>query len=292
MLISMTGYGRTSVSSKYGKFTIEIQSLNRKFLESFLVIPKELLRFEIEIKQWIAEKIRRGQVTVRITRSMETKDVGDLLPDETVLSKLFESWTKTAKKLKLDASQINIPFLANQSQLLFSNKDFKDEEAIRKVLKKGINTALDEMLEMKQKEGTVLAKDILKRLKYISLQIQLIEKCAPTATTRFKERLLQKINEFIESDALDDRVLKEVAIYSDKIDITEEILRFKSHIDQFNSILQSIEAVGRKMDFLIQEMMREINTIASKSSEAAISKSVIEVKTELERIREQVQNVE
>ncbi len=292
MLTSMTGYGRSSISSKYGKFTIEVQSLNRKFLESFLVLPKEMLRYEIEIKRWIAEKIRRGQVTVRITRSMDTKDLKDLLPDETVLSKLLDSWVKTAKKLSLDTSQINVPFLANQSQLLFNTKDFKDEEAIRKVLKKGINTALDEMIEMKKKEGTTLAKDMSKRLKCISQQIQLIEKCAPTATERFKERLLQKINEFVESDAPDDRVLKEIAIYSDKIDITEEILRFKSHIDQFSAILQNDDAVGRKMDFLIQEMIREINTIASKSSEVAISRSVIEVKTELERIREQVQNIE
>jgi uncharacterized protein (TIGR00255 family) len=293
MLISMTGYGRASISSRYGKFTIEIQSLNRKFLESFIIIPKEMMRFEIEIKNWISQEVRRGQVTVRITKSMEMQNIQDVLPDEKVISKLLNSWSVIAKNLKLDQSQINIPFLANQMQLLTISEEIKDQEELREFLKKGFNDALKKMIEMKQKEGSILANDIQKRLKLIMQQIKIIKKSAPDAAVRLKQRLSKTVNEFVESSALDERILKEIAIYSDKLDITEEIIRFESHINQFTAVLSEKKgSVGRKMDFLIQEMVREINTIAAKSSEIKIAESVIVIKTELERIREQIQNVE
>jgi len=294
MFTSMTGYGRANASSKYGKFLIEIQSVNRKFLETFVILPKELMRFEVEIKRWISDHIKRGQITVRIVLSPETKEVSEFLPNEILLKKLSNSWKSIARKLHLDEKQVNLQFLAQQSQQLITSSNVRHEEKIREVLKKGINIALREMILMKKKEGSILATDMQKRLKYLAKKIKAIEKSAPDSALRFKNRLLQKVKEFFPPQGeIDERVLKEIAIYSEKVDITEEIIRFCSHLEQFTQLLKEKKnAIGRKMDFIIQEMFREINTIAAKSSEVSISRNVIEIKAELEKIREQVQNIE
>ncbi|PIS00717.1 MAG: YicC family protein [Chlamydiae bacterium CG10_big_fil_rev_8_21_14_0_10_35_9] len=293
MITSMTGYGRSSIAFKHGRFVIEVQSLNRKHLESFVALPKELARFEIEIKKWIAEQIQRGQISLRVTSIIETKEIKDLLPDVDLLKEFQTGWYKIAKALNFSKEDISLSFLTSQLQSFMAGKQLDEEKTVRKILQEGVSKALSELIEMKRKEGSILKKDLSKRMSTLKKIIKQIEVKSPLAAEKYRQRLEKRLEEFLEDKDTDERILREIAIFSEKIDITEEITRFKSHLEQFSSLLSEKEEVkGRKMDFLIQELVRETNTIASKSSDVSISKAVIEIKAELEKIREQVQNIE
>jgi uncharacterized protein (TIGR00255 family) len=169
----------------------------------------------------------------------------------------------------------------------------KDFSVDFKEILKCLDAALDELIIMKEKEGDILLKDIKKRLKLIESLVLKIEGKSKTATEDFEKKLKERLESFLpKGGEVDERILKEIAIYADKVDITEEITRLKSHIEQFNLFCEKKEIIGRKMDFLLQEMTREINTVSSKSSTTQVSVHVVEIKSELEKIREQVQNIE
>lgn len=269
----MTGFGRF-VSEK---LTVEIQSLNRKGLEIAISLPKELSHAELSIRKWVAEAVSRGAVSVRIFVSSTS-----LTPDLSLLKKGKQAWEKLAKSLDMDVGEITLSFLLEHSPPLAAVEEKPVEEGIKKALK--------ELMQMKQREGEMLGKEIKLRLKNLEKGLQQIEKNGKNATTKMREKLSEKLLE-LQMDAMNERLLKEVALFAEKVDITEEICRFKSHIAQFSELLLS-EHPGRKIDFLIQEMGREVNTIGSKSLDAAISHLVVEMKAELEKMREQVQNIE
>lgn len=292
MLTSMTGYGRVSFPSSLGRFVIEIQSLNRKFLESFISLPKQFMRFEVEIKKWVAKEITRGQISVRISFTQEAKQVKELLPDLVFLKKLKAEWDKVAKELDLSKEEVDLSFLSKQMEEMSLTQTSQDDKKIKAILQEGVDKALKELMGMKRKEGAVLARDLQKRVLFLEKCIQQIKDHAPLSCVKYRQKLEKRLEEFAESKDLDERILREIAIFSEKVDITEEIVRFKAHLEQFAALLTKNQAVGKKMEFLIQELAREINTIAAKSSDVIIAKIVIETKTELEKIREQVQNIE
>lgn len=293
MIRSMTGFGRSSIETKKGSYVVEIQSVNRRFLEATVYVPKEYLCIETDIRKVLAKKISRGQIIVRLSFYPLEDSVQDLLPDIKLLKNLKKGWEDLSRDLGFKEHFIDINFLSHQLKLLPRSEKFKDLSSDFKEIMKCVDAATDELISMKEKEGELLLKDMKKRIKLIESLVLKIEGKSKTATADYEKKLKERLEGFApKGGEIDERVLKEIAIYADKIDITEEITRLKSHIEQFNLFCDKKEVIGRKMDFLLQEMTREINTISSKSSCTQVSIYVVDVKSELEKIREQVQNIE
>jgi len=290
MLSSMTGFGRAISDAPFGRITVEIQSVNRKYLEVFVSMPKEFGRFEPEVRKWVGEAISRGQVSVRIFLNPNAGALEALLPDAEILKSLKKSWEKIAKEIGTDSKEISLAFLmqylpAQQKQDLAREEDLP-------VLQACVNEALQSLVKMKKVEGSALAEDLSTRLEALARMLDEIEKHTPDATKKMRHKLLEKIEEVFKSgQEAEERLVREVALFAERVDVSEEITRFRSHLVQFKEVLKGA-IVGRKMDFLIQELGREVNTIGSKSMEAKISHLVVDMKSELEKMREQVQNIE
>ncbi len=288
MLRSMTGFGRAVLDASLGRFTVEIQSVNRKYLEIFVSAPKEFGQFEHEVRKWVLEAVSRGQISVRIYFDPSTGAIRELLPDTKMLKELKKEWERVAKEAGIDPQDVDLPFL--MQYLPVQSKAVKDEDL--KELNRCIQEAISSLMDMKLAEGKALSADLATRIKELERMIGDVKKHAPDATQKMKAKLFEKMEEMLKlGPEVEERLLREVALFAEKVDISEEITRFRSHIEQFKKLLKE-EIVGRKMDFLLQEMGREINTIGSKSMDARISYTVVSVKSELEKIREQVQNIE
>lgn len=294
MLISMTGFGRSVCKTIFGRITVEIQSVNRKHLELFISLPKEFTLYELELRKSVAERIGRGQVSLRVFLSPDKKILSGLLPDATLLKQIKESWIQLASECGYDEKSIDLPLLLQTLSGLPQNaaSEWKEEEL--GILKECVFEAVEAVIEMKRQEGTALERDIRERLYRIDGSIQEIEKLSPDQISRQRAKLSERMKELLEPGGdLDERLLREIAFFAERIDISEEITRMRSHLEQFQSVLRSEESsVGRKLEFVLQEMGREINTIGSKSQDAAISRLVVETKSDLEKIREQIQNIE
>lgn len=288
MLSSMTGFGRTVLEAPFGRLTVEIQSVNRKYLEVFISLPKEFSRFEPLLRKWVSDAVSRGQISVRIYLTPTANAIEELLPDIEVLKGLKKGWDKIAKQVGIDPKEVDLAFLMNYLPVLPSEPSDEDLATLKKCALEAIHA----LVAMKQTEGKALARDLSERIKELERMIQEVEKHAPDATEKMRQKLFEKMEEILKSSPeMEERLLREVALFAERVDIAEEITRFRSHIAQFKTLLKE-DIVGRKMDFLLQEMGREINTIGSKSMETKISHLVVEMKSELEKMREQVQNIE
>lgn len=285
---SMTAYARVKSQEIKGlSWTVELHSVNRKTLEIYMHLGKELLFLELEMRKMIAKLIHRGQVTVKVHFTKAKKNE-IFLP---LLKKLKTEFVKLSKDLHLDSEEVTLPFLLSQ----FDRLSLEDEmgEKIQTELKKTLEDALEDFIKMKEVEGKALTSDIKKRCKLLSEYLSQIEKESRKSPEQYQKKLRDRLKEILSEAEMDERVLREVAIFAEKVDITEEITRMRSHLQQTEELLQSKEdSVGRKLDFLIQEMLREINTIASKTPILEVTKKTIDSKAELEKIREQVQNIE
>ena len=280
----MTGFGRSISDTPFGKLTVEIQSVNRKYLEVSFAGPKEFARFEQEVRVLVNAAVSRGQVSVRLT--LTQSGTSALVPDIQMLKELKTSWQQIAHSLGYSPQEITLPFLIQYLPPLTK------EDADFQYIQPCVNQALADLVEMKKTEGAALGQDLIMRLKVLEKNLAKIEALSSNACEKMRQKLLEKMEEVLKSNlANDERLLKEVALFAEKVDITEEITRFRSHIAQFRSILKE-QIVGRKMDFLIQEFGREINTIGSKAMDAQIAHLVVEIKVELEKMREQIQNIE
>ncbi len=291
MLMSMTGFGRGVVDAPLGRLIAEIQSVNRKHFEVAVHLPRELSRFENEIRKWVAESISRGFVTVRMQFIPSKEALQDLLPDLEILKALKSGWEKLSSQLGLDPQKIDLPFIAGYVPAAQKNDLLQDQDL--PLLEQCVNTALQGLLNMKKQEGKALSKDVQGRLDAIKKMVSSIGEFSPDATGKMRQKLLDKIAAVLpKNEEMDERIVREVALFAEKVDIAEELIRLQSHFSQFEECLRSKGAVGRKMEFVVQEIGREINTIGSKSCEAKISYLVVEMKSELEKIREQIQNIE
>jgi uncharacterized protein (TIGR00255 family) len=296
MLRSMTAYGRASISASFGQIFVEIYSLNRRYLEIYTSLPRELNRFEIDIRKWISEAISRGHVNIRISVHYENKTPMLVSPNLPLAKQLKDAWKAIAAELNVkdEKDLLSQALVADKEFLLTYLDAIEDTETYREALHKAISDALDELIKMKTAEGEILQEDITARLNILQQKIDQIEKKGTAATDRYREKLVETLEKILPGAVEnEDRILREVAVYAERIDTTEEIVRFKSHVKQFQKLLNSSDpALGKTLDFLLQEMNREINTIGSKSAEGEISHRVVEMKSELEKIREQIQNVE
>jgi uncharacterized protein (TIGR00255 family) len=284
MIRSMTAYGSAKRVTPSGKWAIEVHSVNRKGLDLNLFLPRELLSFDPEVRKILAQEIQRGLVTLRVNFEPEQIQ-GPLLS----LKAIKEKWDKIARELGFRSSDaIDFRFLIERMKeevVIGDGKEFKVD------LFTSISEALKKFIEMREKEGSALRKDFILRLKTIRTQLKKIEKKAPLLQEKYQKKLKARITEVASLDK--DRLLREVMIYAERVDVTEEITRLYSHMTQFEDLLRAKEkSVGRTLDFLTQEMGREINTLTAKAGDSEISKLAIGIKSEIEKIREQVQNIE
>lgn len=293
MARSMTAYGRSHVKTKEGHFIIEIHSVNRKSLDIHSNVPKEMLSIEMDLRRRLSEEVKRGNITIRIT-----KEAGHgaclTLPSFDVLKGMHQEWVECAKDLGYDAEEA-VPFPAlMQTAMTVPSSLLQVDDQFKKELMKGFDEAVQAFITMKETEGNALRDDLLPRLDDIEKKVETIKTFAKEAPKRFHDRLVKKLEELeINHEGDEDRLTREVVIYADKVDVTEEITRLASHVKQFHDILKgSQRRVGRELDFLAQEMNREVNTIASKSQELEITQAILAVKSELDKIREQLQNIE
>jgi uncharacterized protein (TIGR00255 family) len=292
MLASMTGFGRALVDAPFGRLVVEIQSVNRKYLEIFVSLPKEFGRFEHEVRKWIGELVSRGQISVRIYLIPSADTIEGLLPDPEVLLRLKYGWEKISQGLGYDPRSIDLSFLVQQMPLQSKVEMAKDTDL--PILHRVVDEALQHLLIMKKTEGKALMEDLGSRIKELDRMVGEVEQIAPDATLKMRKKLSEKMEEFIkQGEEGEDRLMREIAFFAEKVDVSEEMTRLRSHFAQFKEFLSPQAAIiGRKMDFLVQEMGREINTIGSKSMDSKISHLVVEMKSELEKMREQIQNIE
>lgn len=288
----MTAYGRASLATPLGKFTIEIHSVNRRYLEVSTFLSREWIRFDPEIKKWISEKIARGAVTVRVSIVPEKESPFVVTPNLSLALQLKSAWDQIAKALDLKEG-FDLKMLAREPGILLYEENIPAENEYQESLKRVVEHALDELVKMRSREGKALESDILKRLKFLQEAIDRINLKVSGATDKYRQKLMARLEEILpEHVENEERVLREIALFAEKVDISEEITRFRSHLSQFEKLLNEDKAVGKTLDFLIQELNREANTIGSKSSEIEIIKTVLEIKSELEKTREQIQNIE
>ena len=289
----MTGYGRSSKATALGRFVLEVHSVNRKMLDLSIYLPRDFLRFDVEIRKWVSQAVERGHVTVKVTVQTEGMEEQLLSTRFSQLKALKEGWEHLSAQLGFDSEQaIQLPFLVSQLQPTSFLDESEDE--VREILHGLILEALKSFTLMKEEEGKALEKDFQKRLTLIEETLELVEQKREEPLIKYQQKLhtLLKSTEHSSLET-DERLLREVALLAEKIDITEELVRLKTHIDQFRSHLKTPQkAVGRTLDFCLQEMNREANTMGSKSADSNISAYVVKIKSELEKIREQIQNIE
>ena len=288
----MTAYGRASDSFPFGKLVVEIQSVNRKMRDIQVYLPKDYLRFDIDVRKWISSEIERGQITVRVSLLSEGENKKFLQGQLAQLQELQLEWNHIASSLGYDPQEsVDLRFLVSQLQE-DAHFDFKEEEC-RTALQRIVHTALDALIQMKLVEGRALVFDIQKRLQLIEEQIAVIERKKEEPFTGYRKKITERLQE-IESltPELEERITREIIFLAERMDVTEELVRLHAHMGQFRQHLSSSDkAVGRTLEFLTQEMMREANTLGSKSMDTDISASVVLIKSEIEKIREQIQNI-
>ncbi len=281
---SMTAYGRAQHHSKLGRWTVDIHSVNRKGLDLNIALPHSLMFLDGDLRKWISATAERGQVSVRI--SFEFLEIKESIHS---LKEHQKKWVKIAKALGLPASSIDLRFLVDR---LDPSVVPVEEKTLKTDLQKAWDIASKNWVAMKEKEGNALVHDIEKRMQHIEKELQKVLKLQPLLQERYRKKLQERMRE-IKVDVEEDRLLREAALMADKADISEEVTRLHSHLEQMHEYLRSKEkSVGRTLDFLAQEMGREIGTLMAKAGDTDISKVAIVIKSEVEKIREQVQNIE
>lgn len=293
MIKSMTGFGRADNNDGYRQFTVEIKAVNHRYNDIVIKKPKHLNYLEEKIRKFIKSKIKRGRIEVYIHLE-NIKDNEVYVKPDINLAKSYKSALQTlCEELKLD-NNISIDMFMRFPDILNIEKKEDVEDEVWECLKGALEISLEKLQEMRIKEGEQLAKDINDRALLVEEYLKTIESRTTSVMLEYKEKLKNRVNELLDGKiVLDENKLEnEVVFYADKSNITEEIVRLYSHIKQLSSTIKSGESVGRKLDFLVQEMNREVNTIGSKAGDIHITNNVLNIKSELEKIREQIQNIE
>ena len=291
---SMTGYGRGECTMYERKFTVEIKAVNHRYNDITVKLPRAIMGFEDEIKKAISKKVFRGKLDVFVNfESFSQEDI-----NISVNEPLAKSYTETLRKLKSDLhldGDVTIEIVSKFPDVITVDKSISNENTeneIRECLMKAVEDATDAFVAMREVEGETLKKNIIEKFAFVNDALQKIEERAPWVSKDYRARLEAKLADLDEIQVDESRLLTEVLLFADKACIDEEITRLHSHISQMYSIVEENVPVGRKLDFLVQEMNRETNTIGSKSNDIEITNHVVDIKSEIEKIREQIQNIE
>jgi len=288
----MTGYGRGETSGEGRKWIVELKSVNHRFLDIAIKMPRNISLLEDRIRGEIKQKISRGRVDVFVKIQDEGEQKRQVKLDK-ALSKAYYSALEEISAMLPVAKEIRAIDLAKMPEVLGIEAPEEDLDLYWSLLQKSLAHALEQAVEMREKEGLELYKDIVEKSGFLNNSCQQLKEKGPKVIGDYQEKLSKKLKDALDGWEVDDnRLLTEVAIMTDKMSIDEEIVRIESHLKQLDKDLLSHESVGRKLDFLIQELNREVNTIGSKSNNYEISNLVIDLKTSIEKMREQVQNIE
>lgn len=291
MIKSMTGYGKANISKNERNYQVEIKSVNHRYLDISVKIPRPISYLEEDIKNCISNQIKRGKVDVFINFENNSSE-GKNIKINTEIAKMYINELKKLAEKENINSNIEVTEISKYPDVL-SIQNEQDDEIIKAETIEVVNLAVSQLVNMRQTEGNKIAIDLANRIQDIKQKIIEISSLSTGLIKDYVVKLEARIKELLQNKEIDEtRLAQEVVIYADKCSVEEEITRLDSHISQFSNLLNSSEAVGKKLDFIIQEMNRETNTIGSKANNLEITNDVIDIKTQIENIREQVQNIE
>lgn len=292
MLKSMTGYGRTQKVLNGRDILVEIRSVNHRYYEYSSRVPRTYSYIDEKLKSLLKQKVSRGKIDVNVSiNNIEGRDT-EIAVNKGVAEGYVNALRSIAEELNLE-DDIKLSKLIKFPDIFNVQKTPDDEEQVWNDVAETAGEAIDKFLAMREKEGEKLRADVLEKTALILEMVGRIEEISPQTTENYRKRLYQKISELLESKDIDNqRILTETAVFAEKIAVDEETVRLRSHISQLTELLDTGDAIGRKLDFIVQEMNREVNTIGSKAQDLNITKLVVDIKAELEKIREQIQNIE
>ena len=292
MLKSMTGYGRCERITGDKKITVELKSVNHRFSDYNIKVPRQYGFLEDKVRQRVSLDVARGKIDVYVS----VENCGEADKVVTVNKELAENYINVLRELCENLNlkdDLSISTIASFNDIFRSEPKRDDEDELWALVETVVADALEQFTAMRRREGERIEKDLRARVEYMKSLAKTVDERSPMIVEEYKEKLYSKIKEVIDGREVDDaRVLTEVAIFADKVAVNEETVRLASHYDEFFGIMDSDEPAGRKLDFLIQEINREVNTIGSKASDLEVAKIVVTLKGEIEKLREQIQNIE
>ena len=292
MIKSMTGFGRCEIAEADRKITVEMKSVNHRYLDVTIKMPKKLNFFEAAIRTELKNYMQRGKVDLFITYEDFTESNVCVKYNKELAAEYMQYFDRMAEDFSLD-NDIRVSTLARFPEILTMEEQTVDEEQLWKLLDKALKGAAENFVETRIREGENLRNDLIAKLEGMLAHVDFITERSPEIIEEYKEKLTKKVEELLSDKQVDEsRLLMEVTIFADKVCVDEELVRLRSHITATRDALLVGGSIGRKLDFIAQEMNREANTILSKSSDLEISNRAIELKTEIEKVREQIQNIE
>lgn len=293
MIRSMTGFGHGEVSNdKNQKVTVEMKSVNHRYCDISLKLPKKLAMFEANIRNIMKEYASRGKIDIYVSYEDLSETAVSLHYNQAMAAEYMQVFKKMQKDFGIE-TKITAEALAKYPEVVTLEEVQQDEEVWWELLEAALRQAAEKFVETRTIEGANLKKDLLGKLDQMAADVAFIERRSPQIIAEYRAKLEEKVKEFLEDSAIEEnRIAAEVTLYADKIAVDEEIVRLQSHISSMTDVLESDESIGRKLDFMAQEMNREANTILSKSSDVDLADHAIELKTNVEKVREQIQNIE
>ena len=292
MIKSMTGFGRCEKVTEEYKLSVEMKAVNHRYLDMSIKMPKKFNYFEAGIRNLLKNDIQRGKVDVFINYEDYTENKMSLKYNASLAAEYMEYFKKMEEQFGI-ANDIKVSVLSRMPEVLTMEEVPDDEDSMWKILSEVVEEAADSFVESRVREGEHLKNDLLGKLDYMLEQVAFIEERSPRVVAEYRMKLEEKVHELLESASIDEgRIATEVTIFADKICVDEETVRLRSHIEHTRKELLAGGSVGRKLDFIAQEMNREVNTILSKANDLEISEHAIILKTEIEKVREQIQNIE
>jgi len=292
LIRSMTGYGKGEARQDDITVTVEIKTVNHRYADISIKLPRTFLSLENGVRKQVGQALGRGKIDVYVNYELSTAAQAVPVLNRDLASAYHQLFTSMAREFNLE-DQVSIGQIVSQKDVVQVEEANIDEAALGSCLTQATETALEQLINMRLAEGKQTGQDLEERLDAIECMLAKIEKRAPQVPLEWQGKLterLAKLQQNVEWDP--QRVAQEIAIFADRCDISEEISRFRSHMVQFRALFDDVEPVGRRMDFLVQELNREVNTMGSKSNDADLTSTVVSLKSELEKVREQVQNVE
>lgn len=292
MIKSMTGFGRGTSEGEGSSYVVEIKTVNHRYFELNVKMPRALISLEDNMRKIINEKIKRGKVDVFVTQNQLARDNMEVLVNETLSDSYMKALHNISERYSL-REDVSSSVLARFPEVLILKQKEENIEEVWQGMEPSLNVALDNLIYMREQEGQKLLEDITYRCENILRNIDIISNRVPEVNEEYRKRLLKKVEEILGEREFDEsRIAMEVVIQADKTCIDEEIVRLKSHVEQVMKAFELSEPIGRKLDFVIQELNREANTIASKVNDLALTNVALDIKSDIEKIREQVQNIE
>ena len=293
MIRSMTGFGHGEVSNdKNQKVTVEMKSVNHRYCDISLKLPKKLAMFEANIRNIMKEYASRGKIDIYVSDEDLSETAVSLHYNQAMAEEYMQVFKKMQEDFNIE-TKITAEALAKYPEVVTIEEVQQDEEVWWELLEAALRQAAEKFVETRTIEGANLKRDLLGKLDQMAADVAFIEERSPQIIAEYRSKLEEKVKEFLEDSTIEEnRIAAEVTLYADKIAVDEEIVRLQSHISSMTDVLESDESIGRKLDFMAQEMNREANTILSKSSDVDLADHAIELKTNVEKVREQIQNIE